>query len=275
MALMSLAWLEYLQGNHLEAQAWLQRALERVQQRTDRFADIGKTYLATFEVRLALLQEPPDLATAVRWAKAYQRGESDASRYEEESAQRSLACVELAQGQPEQALARLGRLEDAATVSGRNHSLILILVLQALAHAAQGASAQAIQTLDRALDLGAAEGYCRTFLDQGPVVIQLLRQSHHSYAAQLLGSAQIELQNKVPPSSEMPPLPSALEEELSEREIRVLRLLADGLTYAEIARKLFVSTNTVKWHTKNIYRKLNVNRRAYAVAKARDLGLIP
>jgi LuxR family maltose regulon positive regulatory protein len=264
MAIVSLAWLEHTQGNHQAAQVWLQRARERAQQRTDWFTDIGEAYLARFQVRLALLQEPPDLATAARWSRAYRRDQSNASRHEEELAQRLLARVELAQGQPEQALARLGRLEDAATVSGRGNSLLSILVLQAVAHAAQGASAQAIQTLERALDLGAAEGYCRTFLDQGPVVIQLLRQSHHPYAAQLLGSVPVEIQKR-----------PALEQALSEREIEALRLLAAGLTYAEIARELFVSINTVKWHAKNIYRKLDVNRRAYAVAKARDLGLIP
>lgn len=274
-AITSLAWLEHMQGNRLEAQVWLQRALERVKQRTDRFADIGEAYVAIFQVRLGLLQEPPALAAALRWAKTYQRGQPDASRYEEESAQRVLACVELAQGQPEQALARLRRLEDAATVSGRNHSLILILVLEAMAHAAQGAGAQAIQTLERALDLGAAEGYCRTFLDQGPVVLQLLRQSRHPYAAQLLGSAPVESQKKPSPSPATPPLSPALERALSEREMEVLRLLAAGPTYAEIAQELFVSINTVKWHAKNIYRKLNVNRRAHAVVKARDLGLIP
>jgi LuxR family maltose regulon positive regulatory protein len=264
----NLVWLEHTQGNDQEAQIWLQQALKRAKQRTDWFADIGEAYLAAFRVLLGLRQEPPEIAAATRWAKTYQQSQPDASRYEEEFAQRVLACVELAQGWPEQATARLGRLGDAAAGGGRNNSLIPILVLRAVAYTAQGASAQALQTLDRALDLGAAEGYCRTFLDHAPVVIQLLCQSRHPYAAQLLRSAQIE-------TPETPPLPSPLEEAFSEREIEALRLLAVGLTYAEIARELFISTNTVKWHAKNIYRKFNVNRRAHAVAKARDLGLIP
>lgn len=274
MAITSLAWLEHMQGNRLEAQVWLQQALERVKQRTDWFADIGEAYLAVFQVRLGLLREPPDLAAAARWARTYQQSQPDASRYEEEFAQRVLARVEIAQNQPERALARLRRLEDAAIAGGRNNSLIPILALQTLAYTTQGASAQATQTIERALDLGAAEGYCRTFFDEGPVVIQILNQSRHPYAAQLLGRTPVETQKKTPPSPETHPLSPALGGTLSEREIRVLRLLAAGLTYAEIAQELFVSINTVKWHTKNIYRKLNVNRGVHAVAKARDLGLI-
>ena len=56
--------------------------------------------------------------------------------------------------------------------------------------------------------------------------------------------------------------------------MEVLRLLAEGLTYAEIAERLVVSLNTVRFHVKEIYRKLGVNRQAQAVARARELGLL-
>ena len=61
---------------------------------------------------------------------------------------------------------------------------------------------------------------------------------------------------------------------LSERELEVLRAMAEGLSNQEIADKLFVSLNTVKTHTSNIYSKLHVQRRTQAVRKARSEALI-
>jgi LuxR family maltose regulon positive regulatory protein len=63
-------------------------------------------------------------------------------------------------------------------------------------------------------------------------------------------------------------------EELSEREVVILRLLAAGLTKPEIARELYIAYNTVKTHTRTIYRKLDASTREDAVARARELKLI-
>jgi LuxR family maltose regulon positive regulatory protein len=62
-------------------------------------------------------------------------------------------------------------------------------------------------------------------------------------------------------------------EPLSERELAVLRLLATTLSQREIGRELYVSLNTVKTHTKAIFRKLGVASRAEAVERAKELGL--
>jgi ATP/maltotriose-dependent transcriptional regulator MalT len=69
--------------------------------------------------------------------------------------------------------------------------------------------------------------------------------------------------------------PGGLDEPLSERELEVLRVLASGRTNSEAARDLYVSVGTVKSHTGNIYRKLGAKNRAEAVARARDLNLLP
>jgi LuxR family maltose regulon positive regulatory protein len=62
---------------------------------------------------------------------------------------------------------------------------------------------------------------------------------------------------------------------LTERELAILRLLPTRLSTREIGRELYVSPNTVRSHVQAIYRKLQVNSRAEAVTKARQLGLLP
>lgn len=62
---------------------------------------------------------------------------------------------------------------------------------------------------------------------------------------------------------------------ISKRELEVLELMAQGLANQEIADKLFVSLNTVKTHSSNLFSKLEVSRRTQAIQKAKELNLIP
>ncbi len=62
-------------------------------------------------------------------------------------------------------------------------------------------------------------------------------------------------------------------DELTPREMEVLRLLATSMTTSEIAEMLFVAPSTVRTHIKSIYSKLSVNRRMEAVQRANELGL--
>jgi LuxR family transcriptional regulator, maltose regulon positive regulatory protein len=62
---------------------------------------------------------------------------------------------------------------------------------------------------------------------------------------------------------------------LSERELAVLRLLPTQLSNRDIGRELYVSVNTVRTHVQAVYRKLGITTRAEAVARARELGLLP
>jgi LuxR family maltose regulon positive regulatory protein len=86
---------------------------------------------------------------------------------------------------------------------------------------------------------------------------------------QLVADAERELHLKTRPAS-----PSPYADELSDREVAVLRLLRTDLTQREIADQLYVSFNTVKTHTKSIFRKLDVATRKDAVVRGRDLGLL-
>jgi DNA-binding NarL/FixJ family response regulator len=69
-------------------------------------------------------------------------------------------------------------------------------------------------------------------------------------------------------------LTSTVASELSEREVEVLRLIADGLSNKEIAEKLFIAEGTAKNHVSNILSKLEARDRAQAVARAKELGLL-
>lgn len=116
------------------------------------------------------------------------------------------------------------------------------------------------------------------FLDEGAPLARLLYRAVASgdappYAQQLLSTLSQEL---APPSggSELPGTESPRVETLSERELDVLHRIAAGESNAEIARQLYLSLSTVKWHTSNIYGKLGVSSRSQAVARARSLGLL-
>ena len=173
-----------------------------------------------------------------------------------------------------QAIELLERLLQAAEAKRRIGSVIEILVLQALAHQAQGNISAALESLERALILAEPEGYLRIFVDEGPSMARLLFEAHAhginlEYVQRLLAAFPVD-----EPKQAVKPAVSDLLESLSEREIEVLQLVAEGLTNKEIAAKLFLSQNTVKVHTRNINSKLGVNSRAKAVVKARALGIL-
>jgi LuxR family transcriptional regulator, maltose regulon positive regulatory protein len=134
--------------------------------------------------------------------------------------------------------------------------------------------------LESALVAVEAEGFTRSFIDEGPPMAQLLsaalaRGIMPAYTGELLAAMAPEAQKGTVTSG--PPSAATrqpLVEPLSERELEVLRLLAEGLTNRQIAERLFITLSTVKGHNQRIYGKLQVSRRTEAVARARDLGLI-
>ncbi|MCD4754087.1 MAG: LuxR C-terminal-related transcriptional regulator [Anaerolineaceae bacterium] len=137
---------------------------------------------------------------------------------------------------------------------------------------------QAIGFIKQALHLTEEEGFIRIFVKEGQPIAQLLyealsRQIKTNYVRQILSAFPTEKEQQF---SQKPRLRSDEEwiELLSERELDVLAFLAKGLSNSDIAKKLYLSLNTVKAHTRNIYRKLNVSSRTQATAKARVLGLL-
>jgi LuxR family maltose regulon positive regulatory protein len=169
------------------------------------------------------------------------------------------ARVLIAQGKNRAAWKMLEELEKDTWATGRIETLIKTLTLMALA-AATPASAR--KALEAALELGIPEGYHRTFLDEGQGLITLLEglRGHSDLVKPLLGSAERKNQQA--------------QSILTVRELDILRAMAEGMSNKEIGQRLFISSGTVKAHSAAIYRKLEVENRTEAIARAKDLGLI-
>ncbi len=218
------------------------------------------------------------LTEALGWARERGLSVEDNLSYVREFEHITLARVLIAQYKSDrderpihEALGLLERLLQAAEEGERIGSVIEILVLQALAHEAQGDHLSALVPLERALTLVEPEGYLRTFVDEGPPMAALLRATAKRGIAPSYVSTMLAAFGQ----AEKPrPVPQPLIEPLSERELEVLKLLGTYLNGPEIARELRVSLNTMRTHTKNIYSKLGVNNRRAAVRRAEELDLL-
>lgn len=194
------------------------------------------------------------------WAREHDvEGEGDVD-YLAECNHLTLVRLLIAERRLDRAFALLDRLLGAAEGTGREGSVVEILMLRALAHAAAGDLDEAMDPLARSLKAAVPAGYARLFLDEGPPMETLLREAEQRKLAPL-------------PHHRAADTSPATYEGLSERELEVLRLLATELTGPEIARRLFVSVNTLRTHTKHIFTKLGVTTRAAAVRRAAELGL--
>lgn len=162
---------------------------------------------------------------------------------------------------------------DVAQAAGRDGTLVEARLVRALAHHATGDAGSATADLSAALTDGVPAGYCRLFLDEGQPMAELLEHLARSAAPDVRTHAEHLLAAVRRPSAPAPAA-RASEDELSDRERQVLRLLATELSGPEIAGELFVSVNTLRTHTKHIFSKLDVNTRRAAVRRAGDLGLL-
>jgi LuxR family maltose regulon positive regulatory protein len=190
-----------------------------------------------------------------------------------------LARTLIAHERLDEATGLLQRLLEAAETGGRTSRVIEILMLQALASQSEGDTTRAMITLERALTLAEPGGFIRTFVDEGQPMARLLYEALNrgiapDYVRRLLAAFPVAEPERSDLSETQVPK-SEMVEPLSERELEVLRLVAEGLTNREIASRLFVSLNTVKAHTRNMYGKLGVHSRTGAVARARALGVLP
>jgi LuxR family transcriptional regulator, maltose regulon positive regulatory protein len=196
-----------------------------------------------------------------------------------------LARVLLAQDRPGQALALLDRLHAAALSQDRIGSVIEAGALRALALAAGGEEAAAVDTLAETLTLACPQGYVRVFADEGAPMAALLgrlvaaQRAEHAAArrvplgclSRLLQAFRVQRSGPGVPVAAVP----GMVEHLTARELEVLGLLAAGRSNQAIAAELVVALDTVKKHVTHVLDKLGAANRTEAVARARQLDLIP
>jgi len=280
LAYITLARIHLAQANRSDAIEAVEKAIQLIQTRGV-FSE-ARNAGEIAQVKLWLAQG--DLQAASRWAasQAERFCSDDRFGFENELAHITQARVLIAQNKPNEAIGLLSHLEEAARSAGRMGRVIEILLLKALAMRETGDSEHAILALTKCLALAEPEGYVRVFLDEGQPMRLLLAQwlaharagSLRDYAIRLLSHFDAEphvvtaAQEKVSPTSN-------LVEPLSQRELEVLHLMALGRTNQEIAQQLIVAPGTIKAHTASIYRKLDVANRTEAVARARQLGILP
>lgn len=228
-----------------------------------------------------------DVDNASRWAEQCDGGS--------ELEQIALARLRLAQGQPSSALHLLDRQSQAAQAGRRTGRLIEILALRALALEALRRPDEAQTTLSQALALARPEGHLYPFLALGsPLHALLVRMAVagtgpepssapatkiagtylHDLLAAFQQQQEMQKSREVTPAALSPSLATALPEPLTERELEVLRLVAEGFSNREIAERLVIAPSTVKTHLKNLYGKLDVHSRTQAVTRGREAGLI-
>jgi LuxR family maltose regulon positive regulatory protein len=182
----------------------------------------------------------------------------------------SQARVLLAQGDASAALRVLQPLRRQMEEKGWQDERLKVMVLQAVAQHAIGEEDKAVHLLGDALVLAEPGGFIRIFVDEETPMSGLLseaaaRGTMPDYTARLL--AAFKVKHDLP--SRQP-----LGEPLSQRELEVLRLIAEGLSNQEIGERLFLALDTVKGHNRRIFDKLEVKRRTEAIARGRELGLL-
>jgi LuxR family maltose regulon positive regulatory protein len=244
-ALLELTLAHLGEGDVPAARRWFNLA-ETVLE-NESFGPEGRTWLAMAGTRLALADG--DFDSAHRRAN-----QIDDSFW----APISAARIQLAEGD------RRGARESLVGATARcpRHEVVLALLLARAADDREERLKGAAGAMERA----AACGMLQTVVSEGPEILQLVEQ-----AAWRAPAAWMERVRRaaVPPAAVGP---DAIHEPLTERERDVLRFLPSRLTLGEIAGELYISLNTLKFHLKVIYRKLEVNSRAEAAEVARRMA---
>lgn len=152
---------------------------------------------------------------------------------------------------------------------------IKLLILQSIACKLSQDTAMSEELMSTAMELAAPQSYIATFFEEGPVCMEIISHiydrglTRKNSKLHAFMSCFIEDSHSESDSQDT----SQLIEQLTKKEHEVLSLVMSGFSNTEIAERIFVSTNTVKFHMKNLYGKLGANSRVKLITAARSLGI--
>jgi LuxR family maltose regulon positive regulatory protein len=229
---------------------------------------------AAWQVRIWLEQDKINLVS--QWEAANKFTLDDDISYTHEPEHVALARIWLSQGKLDEAVELFERLRSTAEIGGRSLRVVELFLLLALAAHAKDDTPQALTLLEQALILGEPNGLIQTFVNEGPALASLLyaalqKDIEPAYVQRILAAFPVETPQL---SGTESPQESGWLEPLTDRELEILQYVAEGLTNPDIGNRLYLSTNTVKTHLRNIFGKLDVSTRTQAVAKGRILGIL-
>jgi LuxR family maltose regulon positive regulatory protein len=258
----TLAVVQQNRGDPDAALSTLQQSDQLVDSRL--VSPLARIRNAACHVQIALAQG--DLTTAQFWAEQVTEPSDTSLLYP--CLGLTPVRILLAHQEKAKAAERLRELYETASQKGCGVGMVEVRALQALA---ADIPDDALNFLRDAVQRARPEGLIRTFLDKGEPMKALLERLRSqggvlkNYILTLLAAFGEKGRGSIPQS---------LIETLSERELDVLRLLAEGMSNGEISRRLVVTVGTVKTHVHSIIEKLGVTSRTQAVARARELNLL-
>ncbi|HEX5166525.1 MAG TPA: LuxR C-terminal-related transcriptional regulator [Thermomicrobiales bacterium] len=282
-AIMNTSRLPIWHGHLLMQQARLawscgetQQALELAQHASRSARDAGIRWLErrsdAFAMRVRVADG--DIGAAIKWVYDRHLSPDDPPTYEHLWEHLAYSRALIAHGEPGDAVGLLTRAMHAAEVDGRNGEAIRVGVLLALAYLDLAQTDTAVDVLARSLRYGEHGGYLRVFADEGMPMIHLLKLARErgitpTYCTRILDALE------APGGRSAPSNRDARAEDITDRDIELLRMFAAGTATEAIADTLGVSTSTANWHVANLYRKLGVWTRVEALDQARALNLVP
>ena len=255
-----------LKATLMTAQGNMTGALKEVEAAQDLSSEFNQnTQARAMALHAQIALAMGEIGTTERWIKQMPEDADAHSFYRFVC----LVRVRLLVAKKEMQVARelLDDLLSKAEQSGWGYAKIAIFALRAVS---ANTEAEGLEILSESLNLSQPEGFIRTYIDTGPLIVPLLKEAARQgimpeYVGQILNGFRGASQSRGG---------SSLPEPLSDREMEVLHLVAAGLSNREIAEQLILSPGTIKTHVHNICGKLEARNRTEAAALAKELGLL-